>query len=385
MPYPWVNSDGSLRPFTTDEVKALKLETAEIAHGDHPTIELAPGGCSVVRPWFCDWSKSLQASAYMLGAASLAGTFPNWTLSRIMPQSFPIDGFQQYAALSVSPLKGARSAGKDDPATGVPIYKSGSFTARYEQVFFGLKPDGVGEEYERYVEQLPSTVETSYLSIPGSMLAYVTATTPAVNPTGIRIPYNIGRPEVLTRISYKWWRVPYEAWRPNTPLYKRVHGDPTNRTLVPITGWTTGNVPPISVTAPPGVGKVVGVPYIGCVSSADMLGFPSGYCLFEGVEEEIVPDPVRGFPCWNLTYKFLVKSVQGGTLDRAEYQGGHNYLYYGGSWLAGVLGTNNQGYFQANKWDKWIPNGYVWDGACLFNERNLLNLWKVGAVPDAEI
>lgn len=362
MPWPYINADGSLRPFTVDEVKALGLYTTEVEQGDHPTYELDSQGCSVRRMWFCDWLQRDNAMAYLLGASKVYGTAPNISLSRVMPQSFPGSGWEQYAALALESVKGARSAGKDD-SSYLPAYKSAKLNVRHEQVFFGLYPDGEVPEYNRYVEQLPSTVETSYLSVPGSMMKYFRAGV-LDPPNGVLIPYNVGRPEVLTRISYKWWRVPYEAWRPGSPLYLRVHGDPSNLTITPVTGDTTG------------FGKRVGFPYIGCVSSAEMLGYPSGCALFEGVEEEIVPDPVRGFLCWNLTFKFLVKN----TASAENIDGGHNYIYYGGQ--AGD--SRYAGYYFAAK-DKFYYNGQIPDGVTLFCERNLLNLWNVGAVADANI
>lgn len=380
MPWPSSNiaGDGMLTPFTDAQLAAMKLtgtsaKTADIREGDHPAFELDSRGCSIRRTWMPPWSERDNAIAAILGGVSLRGAFPNWELSRVMPQVFPKDGYSQYVGLAAESVKGAGGAGQND-ANAVPSYPSARITIRYEQVFFGLAPDGAVAETNRYVEQLPSSTEASYLSIPGSMMKYRHSLN--LFPAGTLIPYNVGRPEVLSRAAYKWHRIPYEAWRPGSPLFDRVHGDPSKRTIVPVTG------------APPGLGKVVGVPYIGCVSSAAALGYPSGYALFEGVEEEIVPDPVRGFPCWNLTYKFLIKSAQGGSQSRAENYGGHNYLFFGG----GATDSALQGYYFARKDDSvlgiasnWIANGSIWDGLCLFNERNLLNLWKVGAVADALI
>lgn len=359
MSWPNTNADGSLFPFTTDQLKALELQTKDIRDGSHPTLELDSKGCSIRRQWFSKWQQRDNAIAAFLGAVSLAGTAPNWTLSRVMPQVFPDAGYEQYIALAAESVRGGRSAGKDDSKT-IPAYKSAELIMRYEQVFWGLAPDGAVPEYNRYVEQLPSTVETNYLSLPGSMMTYRTSF--VIPPSGYLIPYGIGRPEVITKIGYRWHRIPYEAWFPGSPLYLRVHGDPSN---------TTKNAS----------GKVVGVPYVGTVTSAAFLGYPSGYALFDGVEEEIVPDPVRGYPCWNLTYKFSIKNVLGGSPDFQEQYGGHNYLYYGG---AGA-DANKLGYYFATKSPIWLANGAIPDGVCLFNERNLLNLFSVGAVADANI
>lgn len=369
MSWPYFNADGSLAEFTADQVTALELKTCDIRNGDHPTFNLDALGCSLRRMWFAKWTERDKALAYLLGASALYGTFPDYRLSRVMPQVFPDPGYEQYAAMAAEDTRGARSPGINDART-VPAYKSAKIIMRHEQVFFGLASDAQVAagfpEYNRYVERLPSTVETSYLSFPGSGMTLRSLSGTA--PSGTLVPYNVGRPEALTRIAFKWWRVPYEAWVPGSPLYSRVHGNPSNTTIVPVIG------------APTGLGKVVGAPYIGCVSSAPMLGYPAGQVMFEGVEEAIVPDPVRGFPCWNLTFKFLVKSILGGTPSAPDTYGGHNYLYYGGP-AAGAY----SGYYLATKASTYIYPSRIWDGACLFNERNLLNLWNVGAVPDADI
>lgn len=371
MSWPYYNGNGSLASFTVDQVNALGLETYKVRYGEHPTISVSSTECSARRMWFAHWSQRDNAIAYLLGASAIYGTFPDYKLSRVMPQVFPNAGYSQYAAMAVEDCKGAKSAGYND-AAGIPAYVAAEMTVRHEQVFFGLASDAQVAaglpEYNRYVERLPSTVQTSYLSMPGSGMSYRTESGGA--PNGVYIPYNVGKPEVMTKIAFKWWRVPYEAWVPGAPLYNRVHGDPSNITVAPVP------------FAPTGYGKVVGAPYIGTVSSAPMFGYPAGQALFVGVEEEIVPDPVRGFPAWNLTYQFLIKSIRGGPPNAPEAYGGHNYLYYGGPSAAS---SANSGYYLATKSSTFIYPNRIWDGACLFSERNLLNLWNVGKVPDADI
>lgn len=367
MSWPYFNADGSLRPFTTDEIKALKLYTADVKEGDHPTFELDSKGCSLRRMWFCDWTMRDKAIAYLLGAVTYYGTSPNYTLSRIMPQVFPDAGYEQYIALAMESVRGARSAGKDD-AKYVPAYTSAKLNVRHEQVFWGLGADGAVPEYNRYVEKLPSTVETSYLTIPGSCMYYRLESAAYVQaPQATLIPYNVGRPEVMTRISYKWHRIPYEMWYPGSPLYLRVQGDPSK------------------ITSNAG-GRIVGYPYIGTVSRLAFGGYPAGFMLFEGVEEELVPDPVRGFPCWNLTYKFLVKNVVSNGprligLGGVTLNGGHNYLYYGGI----QSDASKAGYYFATKNSTWLANGSIPDGVCLYNERSHENLFNVGAVADNDV
>lgn len=378
MPWPNIAADGALLPFTAEQVNALRLETCDIRNGDHPTFELDSQGCSVRRMWFCDWNQRDNAIAYILGAANLVagpGT-PSESLSRQMPQAIPINGYSQYVAMSVESCTGARSAGINNLVAplNVPSYDSAKLVVRYEQVFFGLGTDaeygGISStEYNRYTERLPSSTNTSYLSLPGSMMKYRTDS--GAVPNNYTIPYNAGKVEVLKSVSYKWRRIPKDAWAVGSELYKRVYGDPTNTTIF---------VPPGTPAPPAGYGKIVGSPYIGTVNSVEFLGYPPGQLLYEGVDEEIVPDPVAGTYCWNLTHKWTVKANQGGPPNNPEKYGGHNYLYYGGSSSA----TNN-GYYLAVKGNLWLYPGHIYDGACLYNERNHANLFKVGPVPNEQI
>lgn len=387
MPWPNISANGTLSPFTTAQRSALRLQTADIREGDHPTFELDSQGCSVRRMWFCDWAQRDNAIAYLLGASSVvrsgaAAADPPESLSRIMPQAFPDAGYSQYVAMAVESCKGARSAGIND-VLGVPAYDSAKLIVRYEQVFFGLGTDAEyggsasPTEYNRYTERLPSTSTTSYLGIPGSMMVYRTES--GASPGGaspVTIPYNVGKPETLTNIAFKWRRIPKSAWGTGTPLYKRVYGDPGN---------TTVYVPP-GVPAPPaGYGWVVGSPYIGTVNRTEFLGYPPGQLLFDGVDEEVVPDPVSGEHCWNLTLKWIVKACQGGPPNAPEQYGGHNYLYYGGKGGNVSIADNNPGYYLATRAGFWVYPGHIFDGACMFNERDHSNLFKVGVVADANV
>lgn len=357
-----ISADGTLIPFTTDQIAALELSTTEVRDGTHPTLRLDSVGCSVNRAWFCKWDQRDNALAYLLGAVNLVGTEPNWTLSRIMPQTFPDAGYEQYIALAAEDVRGARSAGIDD-LKQIPAYTSAKLSMRYEQVFWGLGADGTIAEFNRYVEQLPSTIESAYLTMPGSMMQF-RQSSGGLPPNGYPIPYGIGFPQVLTKIAYKWHRIPFSAWYTGSPLYNRVHGDPANQTLN-------------------ASGRYVGIPYVGTVSRLAFAGYPAGYVMFDGVEEEIVPDPVDGFPCWNLIYRFTIKNCVGvNALTGAVIGGGHNYLYYGG---VGAIDTIFAGYYLATKNAAWIANGSIRDGTCLFNERDLNNLFKVGAVADNDI
>ncbi|HEY2908674.1 MAG TPA: hypothetical protein VGI99_00420, partial [Gemmataceae bacterium] len=171
-------------------------------------------------------------------------------------------------------------------------------------------------------------------------------------PNNVPIPYGVGRIEAVTKVAYKWHRVPFEAWRPGSPLFDRVHGDAAGTSI----------------------------PFIGTVNKLPALGYPAGYALFDGVEEEIVPDPVRGFLAWDLTYHFSIKNVVG-LSSGSPIGGGHNYLYYPGTteFTGGSGVALGAGYYLAAKSKTWFANGSIPDGLSLFNERDHNQLWNVGA------
>jgi len=338
-----VNPDGSLRPFSPGELAAINLRTADVKDGSHPTFRLDSQGCSITRAWFCDWAQRDNAVAALLGGVALAGSAPDYVLSRVMP--FTVPGFPQYPAIAIESITGARSAGIDD-ADSVPAYKSAKIIVRHEQVFFSLAADGIVPEANRYVEQLPSTVDASMLNLPGSGFAYRTAS--LNSPAGVPIPRNVGKVEPVRKVAYKWHRLPFEAWFPGSPLFTRVHGDPANGVL----------------------------PFIGTVNSTPFLGYPAGFVLFDGVDEEIVPDPVRGFSCWNLTFHFSVNAKMG---TDSNGNGGWNYIYWvsPGTIISAFLSISD-GYYFATRGGSWLANGFINDGLCLYNERDHRLLFDVG-------
>jgi len=358
MPYP-VGPDGGFRPFTSDEVRAFELRTTDVKNGTHPSITLEPtGGASVRRSFVCKWSKRDDVIAYFLGAAGVVAGGGAMSLTRAMPLA-PLAGMHwaNYRAMAFENLEGAGSCGKDD-ANGVPSYQKARFTVRFEQVFYKPQEDGV-EEYDRYVEIMPSTTETNYLTMPGSMLKYRTVPGGAAIPNKAPIPFNIGRPESTSKIGFKWWRIPQTAWQISSPLYRRVKGDPD-------TGKRS---------------------CIGTVNKTLFKGRPPGVLLLVGVDEEIVPDLVSGEFCFNLIYQMLEKN-SGDVLGRGS---GWNYLFFAAPPVGG-LGVSSNGYYLASSLDAiplagggftddtWQANGSLTPGRYLYDETEFADLFEIGNV-----
>lgn len=375
-----INADGSLRPFNAAELAAMELKTAGVKDGSNPRMTLGERQNSIRCEWFCKWSQRDNAICALLGGAKyICGSA---TLSRVMPMSVP--GYPAFVAVEIESVTGTGGCGKGTDS--IPTYPKARIVVRHELVYYLLEDDAFTiTEYDRYVEVMPSTVETNYLTVPGSMITYrVAAPFAAQLPGGNTIPYSIGHPETTSKIGRKWHRVPRAAWE-NSPLQKRVKGGPPG---VDAAGNPTG-----------------GRGYIGTVNKTPILGRPSGTLLLLGVDEEIVGDatvdntndPGMGDYAYNLTYWWLEKTTGGGLwvasgvssggpnpfggAPPAREDFGHNYLYFGGVVANPPVPstTGLAGYYLATKNPEWVANGSIPDGTCLFDERDHNRLFDVSA------
>lgn len=340
------NADGSLREFTQEEIDEMEIQTADVRDGTHPTQSRGPLSTAARRPFFFKWEFLERFVAYTLGGAVLWADEASATitkLSRLKPQTYP--GHDQWAAVEIESITGARGAGVDDE-DGVPAYPRGKAVVRYEHVFYTLKTDAeTTVETERYVHTMPSTTDVSYLNLPGGVMTYLRQDGTAEDtprPHLVQIPYSVGFPEPQSVLALKWWRVPRGAWGdPSALLYQRVYGD--------IEAGTK--------------------PYIGSLNKTPFLNRPAGHLMFLGVEEELVTDPVGGEGdalCWNLTLKWLAKSIN------------HNYRYF---WECDpTLLFPENGWYLAGRGNAWFATADTPDDRALFHVREHANLFVVGAV-----
>jgi hypothetical protein len=333
------NANGSIRPFTTAEILAIGLKTAGVKDGSHPTRSLDPGSASIHRDWFCNGTAVKDAIAAILGGVRTT-VEANPRLSRLMPMIVP--GETNYPAMAIETITGAGGCGKDDDQT-VPQYPKLRLRVRHELAFFGLQSDdSVISEQLRYTEVLPSQTEVRYLSLGGmsSSLKYITAD--AGSPLyGRPIPVSIGRPDQTVKFAFKWWRIPLSAWNNAAPplfggVYQRVRG-------------------PATFLAPEGS-------YVGCINKFPFFGRPAGTVLFDGVDEEIVPDLVDGTYCFNIISRFT------------ERVHGWNKIWY----QARPGEAVDSGYYYVSRTPIYHDAGDVPDGVSLYNERDLNRLWIVG-------
>lgn len=330
-----LNADGSIRPFTAEEIAAIGIETADVRDGSHPTWNRGTNATSVRRAFWYNGDMIEDFAAYMLGGAVTytSSAIGRVAISRLMPQTFPRK--PKVAALAIEDARGARSAGKDN-ADGVPTYKKGHAVVRYEHVPFRLLQDSLGafEEF-RYVQRLPSTTEVSYLTLPGSMLQF-TNQAGVGRPKGIPVPYNIGRAESQSLLKYRWTRVPFGGWGGGSALYARVYGDIEN------------GVPP----------------YVGTINNQSLFEHVDGSLLYLGVEEELLTDPLGNDLCWDLTHVWLKKPQN------------HTWLYFNDPGQVPFLPA--PGYYQATTDGVFYATPFLPDQKALFNARDHSKLFWVG-------
>jgi len=351
------NPNGSIRPFSQAEIDAMAILSRGVKDGSHPTHSRQIGSTTVRRTFFCAGPYLESFIAYMLGGAT---TYTDPTenpsvmrISRLLPQAYP--GKPQVVATQIVSARGARAQGIDGAGTPpLPLYPAWEVEVLYEMVPFDLRTDAqiISQdlvEGSRYVQQLPSTVESKYLNLPGGSCIYRVSGGGA--PNGKPVPYSIGIIEPTQIIKYRWNRVPYTAYLPGTPLYKRIYGDPESNEL----------------------------PFIGTINKTKFLGRPPGSMKLLGVEEDLVFDQLAGYAndpnkglVWNLTYDF-------------EYTArtlGWNSLYYMETTASGNAAA---GYYNtvrvANPPVPYYPPGENPDGVSYWNCREFAYLFNVGVVP----
>jgi hypothetical protein len=339
----FTNEDGSIRPYTEAEIDAIEIETLGIRDGSSPTHSRRVDASTsqyqyLINPDYLD-----RFVAYMLGA--VVQYLPNvgsYKLSRLLPQRVPDK--PKFAFTELNSATGHQFYTDQPRGETVPItpgYTKLKCTVTAQMLPFDLYDDAdITDESDRYVQTLPSQNEVSYLNLPGGIMRYKTVSGGAGKPNNVRIPYNIGFPVPTSTISRKWIRIPFESWGPGTILFNRVFGDVYEGEL----------------------------PFCGSVNKYEFLGYPPGYLLYLGVEEELQMDPLGEALAWNLTHKW-----------QAAHLAPHNWKYFFSSVDSDA---SAQGWYFVAKDDasSYYPPGSVPDNTSLFNEKDHSLLFNVGAL-----
>ena len=345
MPAYFTNPDGSIRPFTSDEIAAIGIESYGIRQGEHPTHSREVDASTIETQYlingdpFGSDANFERFVAYMLGASTTyidTGT-GRMQISRLMPQTWP--GKPQFAAVKIPRAIGHKFLNDDVTSETYPIptYDKRKVTVIYQHMPFALIDDThTTAEYLRYTQTMPAQHEVSYLNLPGGVMRFFK--NGGGGPSDKPIPYSVGFPVPMSTITRKWIRVPFEAWgdQSTAALYGRVYGN-----------YETGEKP-----------------YTGTVNNATFLNYPPGYMLYLGVEEELQLDPLGDSLCWNLSHKWLISHLAP-----------HTWKYYF-SVVAADAG-NNGWYFTAKDGSGFFTTATLPDDTALFNARDHSDLFDL--------
>lgn len=289
----FTNGDGSIRDFTTAEIDAMEIETYDIEEGGFPTHTAGPDGVTIKATYFCKYSLFDRFQCYMTGAATDYLDGGDLKISRMLPQRWP--GKVSVACVRIDSATGHQFIADDGTGLLVPTYEKMKCALTFQQLPFDMDHDvSTTNERNRYVQVMPSVSEVQYLNLPGGAMCYVVSggvDGPPATPVPHKraIPYGIGYPIPTSTIGRKWHRVPKDCWGPGTPLHQRVFGNIQSGTK----------------------------PWVGTCNVETMLGYPPGFLLYLGPEEEIGWDPVEDDLCWTLTHKWLARTVAP-----------HNWMYF---------------------------------------------------------
>ncbi len=326
-------STGTLRTYTDDEVAAMQIRRVGVKDGAHPTHRRRPDDCTITRDYFCAYEELESFLCHMLGYAIIyTDGGGNKKLSRLLPQFYP--GLPQVRAVGLEEARGHRFTGEmvddDSGDPDLPEYDAWRCRITYQHCPYDLIDDvDISSEHRRYVVELPSTVQSDYITMPGGILKYVSS---PGGPDGKGIQHSVGIVNTALQIKKKWLKVPYEAWREGSELRKRVFGD-----------IELGNDP-----------------WLGTINGSQIFGYAPGQLLLTGVEDQLEFDPIAKERFWNLTYTWLARSVS------------HNWFYF-----YDPTGAASGWYFVSNNGTSYPATSQP-DGVSVFNARDHLGLF----VPD---
>lgn len=321
-----------LRPYTTDEITQMQIKHVGVRDGRHPTQVRRNNECTITAEYFCAYAELDAFICHMLGASGIWSSSGVNTLTRMMPQLYP--GKSTFFATSVDEVTGFKYTGEQED-DGRPIYKAWLCRVTYQQVPFLVLPDGEADfEYKRFLQELPSTSQADYVTLPNGILKFQKEG--GGGPTGNTIQHGIGFINPAVQIRKKWIRIPYDGWKTGSALRARVFGDLEASTPVE--------------------------PYLGTINKQTVLGYAPGQLLFTGIEEELLLDPALEEQHWNLVYTFLARSVS------------HDWFKFfdpASSNTGWCFVSNNGTYYDTTS----LP-----DNKSLFNARVFSNLFDVATI-----
>lgn len=306
-----MNDNGSLRPFTAAEIKAMNIRTAGVRDFSHPFETREIDQSTMRRSYYVKWDSRFDFCDLCCGDEvrwrDPSSGVPTYKISRMLPD--PVYGthpdFYQIVATKIESIRGANGPGIDD-ADKQPAYPDARVDVLYSQVRYNLETDDQvaalgNNEALRYTYFDESDGDADLITLPGSAMRFwrnPTQPNAGAVPNGVPVPYGVSITRAKETFAYNWVRVPYECFAPDSPLYRRVYGS------------VEGDIA-----------------YQGCVNSQPFFNRPTGTVVFRGVKAALkLAQSARG-KRWDLQYQFVF-SPTGWTWLYYPDPGGTNSGYY---------------------------------------------------------
>lgn len=335
-PTPPVNSDGTLRPYTAEEINRMGIRWRGVRDGTTPSLSFEINGNRATATCFINPVEFNSAILYFLGTAKVITPAdpevdPPY-ISRLLP--FALPGREGLVCTKITKASGHRFEGKQAGINWVD-YKYVEMELLFETPKFELIEDAdITNEYERYVEPQPNDWTSETIATFGSNLKFArdpAGATPTAVPNGLPVPTNsVFKVQPKEAFTMTWWRVPDEAANDDSDLWARIQG----------------------------TGDQDDIPLIGAINSAPIFGRPTGTVFLKGVRRTRDVSPLGdGSFEWRIDYNF------------ETLPSGWNWI-----WWASASEPDTNGYYMVASDGVFATAADVTDKQSLYAARDLADL-----------
>jgi hypothetical protein len=332
MPF---NVDGSLRPYTIDEVTAFNIRWRGVRDGSTPTLSFEINSNRMETACFVTWAKWKDAVDFFVGTSSTyIGEDDEAHISRLLPFSF--DTMPGLICSKVTKVSGHKFLGTHDD-DGLPQYKDAEISLLFESPSYKvLSDDDIENELDRYIEIGPAQGSAEVLSMHGGVLKFrrdPAGPTPGALPDGIPVPWNtVNKPIPEETFTVTWHRIPFDAAKEVSSLAARLYGDGTQEN----------------------------VPYLSVINTVELFGRPVGTLLLKAARRirDKAPTPIG-------TLEYRVE------FDLCFRPSGWNWL-----WFSNASFPDVNGFYMVTSGTAFKTADEVGDKESLYAARDLQDLFK---------
>lgn len=331
-PVPPLNEDGSLRPYTAEEVALMNIRWRGVRDGSTPTLSFGISDNRATATCLIDPAEFNSAIYYFVGTAVVVTdeteAEPPW-ISRLLP--FKLPGREGLVCTKIPKASGIKFERKQVGVNWVE-YKYVELELLFETPKYEMFEDeDLGNEYERYVEPLPNDWTSETIATFGSNLKFArdpAGEDPTERPNGITVPTNsVFKVQPKESFTVTWWRVPDEAMSDDSDLWARIQGS----------------------------GDQDDIPLIGSINSAPIFGRPTGTVFLKGARRTRDVSPIGdGSFEWRVDYSF------------ETLPSGWNWL-----WWASATDPDTNGYYMISSDGVFATAATVGDKQSMYAARDL--------------